>query len=75
MKRSILCGTLLIATVLPTPSARGADPASEPTLTLHVRTRVAAPEGSWQYQPVHKTVRWDPKKTAIVICDMWNEHW
>jgi putative membrane-bound dehydrogenase-like protein len=22
-----------------------------------------------------KVVKWDPKKTAIVICDMWNQHW
>lgn len=22
-----------------------------------------------------KQVRWDAKKTAIVVCDMWNEHW
>jgi nicotinamidase-related amidase len=22
-----------------------------------------------------KVVNWDPRKTAIVICDMWNEHW
>ncbi|HUS35676.1 MAG TPA: PVC-type heme-binding CxxCH protein [Verrucomicrobiae bacterium] len=33
-------------------------------LTLHTR------KGGEQ-----KVVKWDPKKTAIVICDMWNEHW
>src|SRR5262245_28721509 len=33
-------------------------------LTLH--TRKEAKE---------EVVHWDPKKTAIVICDMWNKHW
>jgi len=33
-------------------------------LTLH--TRKEAEE---------KVIKWDAKKTAIVICDMWNEHW
>jgi len=67
--------TLLIATVLASPPAFGAGPAPEQTLTLHVRTRVATPEGSWEFQPVYKTLRWDPKKTAMVICDMWDKHW
>jgi nicotinamidase-related amidase len=22
-----------------------------------------------------KTVKWEPKKTALVICDMWDDHW
>jgi nicotinamidase-related amidase len=22
-----------------------------------------------------KTARWDPKKTAFVVCDMWDDHW
>ncbi len=22
-----------------------------------------------------KKVRWDPKKTALIICDMWDDHW
>ena len=26
-------------------------------------------------QIVYKTAQWDPKKTAIIICDMWDRHW
>src|SRR6187401_3201898 len=22
-----------------------------------------------------KTVAWEPKKTAIIVCDMWDDHW
>ena len=25
-------------------------------------------------QEVHQTVHWDPQQTAIVICDMWDDH-
>jgi nicotinamidase-related amidase len=24
---------------------------------------------------VEKKVAWDPKKTALIICDMWDDHW
>jgi hypothetical protein len=24
---------------------------------------------------VEQAVRWDPRKTALVICDMWDDHW
>ena len=25
-------------------------------------------------QEIHQTVHWDPRQTAIIICDMWNDH-
>jgi nicotinamidase-related amidase/type 1 glutamine amidotransferase len=31
--------------------------------------------GGSHYQAVSETVTWDPRKTAIVVCDMWNQHW
>ncbi len=48
-------------------------------LVLHARAREAAakiagaPAGSFIVQ--EKTLRWDPAQTAIIICDMWNQHW
>lgn len=39
-------------------------------LTLHLRSRGAA-DGA----PVEKTVAWEPAKTALIICDMWDAHW
>lgn len=44
-------------------------------LQLNLRQRVksnASPEG---YTTIEKKAAWDPKKTAIVICDMWDDHW
>src|SRR5436190_6396218 len=44
-------------------------------LTLHTRSRVASASDTNDWTISEKTVAWDPHKTAIVICDMWNEHW
>ena len=43
---------------------------ADSSLTLHTRFRDAA-----KGNPVRKTVQWDPHKTAIIICDMWDKHW
>ena len=42
---------------------------------LPLRSRNAVTNGGADWQTVEKTVRWDPRKTAIVVCDMWDEHW
>lgn len=39
-------------------------------LKLHTRIRDIAKD-----LPFRKTVQWDPHKTAIIICDMWDKHW
>ena len=43
-------------------------------LVLQTRVRIEA-RGAAHYESVEKTVRWDPRKTAIIICDMWDQHW
>ncbi len=49
--------------------------ASAPALTLHARKRIETKPGSGRYHAVTETVAWDPKKTALVVCDMWDKHW
>jgi len=44
-------------------------------LELHTRSSVESASGSGEWHPVEKTVRWDSKRTALVICDMWDQHW
>jgi nicotinamidase-related amidase len=44
-------------------------------LTLRARTRVETKSGSGQFNAVTHALEWDASKTAIVVCDMWNEHW
>lgn len=40
------------------------------TLDLVMRSRAETPEGRLDF--TYKTVHWDPAKTAVVVCDMWN---
>ena len=46
-----------------------------PAIKLDARIRVETAPGSNQFQAIDKQLVWDPGKTAIVICDMWDEHW
>jgi nicotinamidase-related amidase len=39
-------------------------------LTLRSRTKTAD-----SFTVVEKRVMWEPKKTALIICDMWDDHW
>ena len=71
MDRTICGAALLAASVI---AGCGTNPARTPSsLTLTLRSRVKADGES--YKPLTKSVRWDPKKTAFVICDMWDGHW
>jgi len=47
----------------------------ESWLELHARSRQAVAPGAKEYRVVEQLVKWDPPKTAIIICDMWNQHW
>src|SRR6266702_683870 len=44
-------------------------------LELHARSSVESTKKGGDWHPVEKTVQWESKGTAIVICDMWNQHW
>lgn len=41
-------------------------------ISLPERRRVEATPGTWQ--PKEETKTWDPAKTALIICDMWDSH-
>jgi nicotinamidase-related amidase len=44
-------------------------------LDLNLLSRLENQPGSGQWNAVHRTEKWNPKKTAAVICDMWDHHW
>ena len=44
-------------------------------MPLKLRTRVEVFKGSDAWQEVTLKRGVDPKKTAVVICDMWDDHW
>lgn len=44
------------------------------SLELKLRSRTAAP-GQAAVPATERIAAWDPKKTAIIVCDMWDHHW
>jgi nicotinamidase-related amidase len=48
-------------------------PGKDEALTLHLRTQEKGLLG--KTTGVERMERWDPKKTALIVCDMWDDHW
>lgn len=68
---SFLAFVLLWGEVAPT-----AVEAAEPKpLVLNMRKRVAVAPEAGRYHTLTTPTEWDSKKTAVVICDMWDKHW
>ena len=45
-------------------------------LVLHLRSREpAAGSTGGEWKTLEKQEAWDPKRTALVVCDMWDDHW
>jgi nicotinamidase-related amidase len=40
---------------------------------LHQRSQIKTNTG--EYKTVEKNVTWDPKRTAVIVIDMWDDHW
>jgi nicotinamidase-related amidase len=67
---TLFAGLILLAVM--TPPLQAADN----SLHLKLRSRVKpAQPANAEFAAVEKRVNWDPKKTAIIICDMWDDHW
>jgi nicotinamidase-related amidase len=62
---------LLSLLIMPVFSVDGADS----LLHLTMRSRVPGSPDTNRFTVVEKNVAWDPKKTALIICDMWDDHW
>ena len=44
-------------------------------LRLLTRRRVAAPSGSVETRAVEEMIEWRADQTALIICDMWDDHY
>jgi len=44
-------------------------------LVLAARSRVETSQGSGKFIVVYKQLQWEPTQTAIIVCDMWDQHW
>ena len=45
------------------------------TLKLNLRNRVEVAPEAKRWHAITTPTEWNPQKTAIVICDMWDKHW
>jgi alpha-L-fucosidase len=52
-----------------------AQPSPPAPLELDLRRLHKLDKGVDQWEQVTNHARWDPSRTAVVICDMWNQHW
>jgi len=48
---------------------------SQQKLLFDARSRAPLSDGTGRFRVVQNKLEWDPKQTAIIICDMWNQHW
>jgi type 1 glutamine amidotransferase/nicotinamidase-related amidase len=69
----ITSGILLSSLVLERQNIKAAT--NENKLILSTRKRVETSEGSGKFKVVSGNMEWNTSETAIIICDMWNQHW
>ncbi|MCC7085782.1 MAG: cysteine hydrolase family protein [Pirellulales bacterium] len=44
-------------------------------LKLHARCRQSVADSQGEFAVAEKTLEWQPRKTAVVVVDMWDQHW
>jgi nicotinamidase-related amidase/type 1 glutamine amidotransferase len=54
--------------------ATAVGPDTKNTFALTLRSRVPSAVEKGAYEVVTKQVTWDPKQTAVIVCDMWDSH-
>ncbi len=79
-KQISLCGLFLLAAIgsglfgVSDHPAASAD-ANSKSLKLKLRFRQETGPASGRWHTLNQAAEWDAKKTAVVICDMWDKHW
>jgi nicotinamidase-related amidase/type 1 glutamine amidotransferase len=72
MKSFILLAAVLVPLFVAASLVSAADDAA--TLSLTLRKRVETRPGSGKFHTLTEPARWDTRKTAIIVCDMWDLH-
>jgi type 1 glutamine amidotransferase/nicotinamidase-related amidase len=72
VNRSHIPALLLLAALAAAPP--GPARAEDSVLLLQLRKRVETKPGSGRFHTVLQRASWDPKKTALIVCDMWDLH-
>jgi nicotinamidase-related amidase/type 1 glutamine amidotransferase len=73
-RRGLAAALLLIPLGLAAPAAVGDEPGGGDRLAWTLRSRVEAPGTGGQHRVVERKAAWDPRRTAIIVCDMWDLH-
>jgi type 1 glutamine amidotransferase/nicotinamidase-related amidase len=61
--------------VPPTSLEAQQEPPESRLLSLNLRSKQETTRDSGRYHTTTKSVNWQPRQTAIVVCDMWDKHW
>ena len=71
-----LLGALLapVLTIAALVGAAADGPDAKKTFAFTLRSRVPSAVEKGAYEIVTKKVAWDPKQTAVIVCDMWDTH-
>ncbi|HWE01970.1 MAG TPA: ThuA domain-containing protein [Tepidisphaeraceae bacterium] len=69
----VFAGAFAIVSILTMAGAFADAPGD--SLHLLARTRVEIAPKSGKFEVVEKGVDIDPKRTALIICDLWDKHW
>ncbi len=70
----VMCCVTILHAVDAEPQRLANRPKVPGTLRLQLRERLEEPAGSGQIKIVERVVNWQVAETAIVVCDMWNDH-
>ncbi|MFQ5733762.1 MAG: isochorismatase family protein [Planctomycetaceae bacterium] len=76
-----VCATLIVLASLDISVAQESKPVpNRPKvpgkLKVHLRQRITlTPKKRYSWKPLVKTVEWNASETAIIICDMWDNHY
>jgi len=66
--------TVILGALLATSPFTSTAKAAEGALQLNLRSRAKA-AGADRSAVVERKVAWEAKNTALIICDMWDDHW
>src|SRR6185436_501412 len=65
----VFLAAAVVSTLAHSANVKGAE--TDP-LIFQGRTRSVVGD---QIDVSERQLKWDPKKTAVIICDMWDQHW
>jgi len=76
VKIRLFLGTILLGIVACIPPAESQNPTLiDDPIILYARNRVETGDGSGEFNIINNRQEWKASETALIICDMWDQHW